>query len=382
MDNQRIVRIEWARLEGMRPRKAGCNARLGEHGQQVSPPIARLTTNDGATGFGWSWLTDVQASDLIGFSLGEIVDENGVVRERFRALDYALYDLAAKLAGKPVYGLLGGQPDAAGQFRVACYDTSLYMDDLHLEDDDAAAALIASEARDGFDRGHRAFKLKVGRGAMHMPLAAGTRRDVAVIKAVREAIGPGARLMIDANNGYNVNLAKQVLGETAGSNVYWIEEAFHEDARLYGHLQDWLEAEGLNTLIADGEGDASRHLLDWAMQGIVDVVQYDVFRPGFSRWVELGPQIDAAGVRSGPHHYGEPYGNYAACHLAAAIEKLEGVEWDEAAVPGLDASAYTIVEGMVNVPALPGFGLALDEQVYEKAVRERGFVIEEGRNVK
>jgi L-alanine-DL-glutamate epimerase-like enolase superfamily enzyme len=254
------------------------------------------------------------------------------------------------------------------------------MDDLHLDGDDEAAALIAAEAQAGFESGHRAFKLKVGRGAMHMPLEAGTRRDIAVIKAVRNAVGPGARLMIDANNGYNVNLVKQVLRETVGANVYWIEEAFHEDARLYGHLKEWFEAQGLNTLIADGEGDASRHLLDWAMQGIIDIVQYDVFRPGFSWWLEMGSQLDADGVRSAPHHYGEPFGNYAACHLAAAVQKMEGVEWDEASVPGLDASAYSISEGMVNVPDLAGFGLALDDQVYAKAVGDHGFVIVEGKN--
>jgi L-alanine-DL-glutamate epimerase-like enolase superfamily enzyme len=181
--------------------------------------------------------------------------------------------------------------------------------------------------------------------------------------------------MIDANNGYNVNLVKRVLDETAEEEVYWIEEAFHEDARLYGHLKEWFKTEGLETLIADGEGDASRHLLDWAIQGIVDVVQYDVLRPGFSRWLELGAQLDAAGVHSAPHHYGEPFGNYAACHLAAAIQNLEGVEWDEATVPGLDASAYSISEGMVSVPNLPGFGLHLDGEVYARAVRERGFAV-------
>lgn len=371
--DQRIVRIEWARLEGMRPRKAGCNARLGEHGQQVRPPIVRLTTNDGAVGFGWSWLTEAQAKELIGFSLDEAMDAARGVRERFRLLEYAIYDLAGKVASKPVYALLGGRPWADGIYRVPCYDTSLYMDDLDLKDDDEAAALMAAEARAGFERGHRAFKLKVGRGAMHMPLAAGTRRDIGVIKAVRHAVGQEARLMLDANNGYNVNLVKQVLGETAETNIYWIEEAFHEDARLYGHLKDWFAAQGLNTLIADGEGDASSHLLEWALQGIVDVVQYDVFRPGFSRWLELGAQLDASGVRSAPHHYGEPYGNYAACHLAAAIQGFEGVEWDEATVHGLDTSAYAISDGMVNVPDLPGFGLALDEQVYLEAVREHGF---------
>jgi L-rhamnonate dehydratase len=166
-----------------------------------------------------------------------------------------------------------------------------------------------------------------------------------------------------------------VLAETASADVYWIEEAFHEDGRLYEQLKEWLAAEGLETLIADGEGAASPHLLDWARQGLIDVVQYDVLYSGFSRWLELGPQLDGWGVRSAPHHYGGWYGNYAACHLAARIERFEFVEWDEATVPGLDASAYRISEGMVHVPDLPGFGLQLDEDVFARAVADNGFVI-------
>ena len=49
-ENVKIERIEWARLTGERPRKAGCNSRLGEHGLHVRPPIARLTTTDGVSG--------------------------------------------------------------------------------------------------------------------------------------------------------------------------------------------------------------------------------------------------------------------------------------------------------------------------------------------
>ena len=173
---EKIVKIEWARLSGQRPRKAGCNARLGEHGSAVRPPLARVTTASGASGFGWSWANEERAQALVGLSLDDVFDANWIVREPYRALEYPLYDLAGKLAGKPVYALLGGQPDADGLFRVPAYDTSLYFDDLHLDDDDEAADLIASEALEGAARGHRNFKLKVGRGAMHMPVDAGTRR--------------------------------------------------------------------------------------------------------------------------------------------------------------------------------------------------------------
>jgi L-rhamnonate dehydratase len=210
---------------------------------------------------------------------------------------------------------------------------------------------------------------------MHMPLEEGTRRDIAIVRALRLALGPQPLLMCDANNGYNLNLLKRVLIETADAGLYWFEEPFHEDARLYANLKDWMAARGLQTLIADGEGDASPRLIEWARDGLIDVVQYDVLRPGFSRWLDLGSQLDAWGVRSAPHHYGEPLGNYYGCHLAAAIEHLQPVEWDEAQLDGVDASAYHIIQGVVQVPQLPGFGLTLDTATFDRAVHRGGWSV-------
>lgn len=373
MENVKIEKIEWARLTGERPRKAGCNSRLGEHGLNVRPPIARLTTTEGVSGFGFSGISREKAEAIVGFQLSDAFRAETGVTEEFQMLEYPLWDLVGKLAEKPVYALLSGE---TGEFRAPCYDTSLYIDDLHLDDNAEAAALIASEALEGKARGHNAYKIKVGRGAMHMPLAKGTERDIAVIHAVREAVGPDATILIDANNGYNLNITKQVLGGAADAKVYWMEEAFHEDARVYSLLREWLDAEGLETRIADGEGDASRHLVDWAKQGIIDIVQYDIFSPGFSRWLELGPELDTVDVGTAPHHYGGHYGNYVSCHLSAKVDRFEFVEWDHATTPGLDDSGYSITNGYVNVPQRPGFGLDIEEAPYQKARAENGFVVQ------
>lgn len=373
MDNSKIDRIECVPLIGTRPREAGCNSRLQVHGLHVRPPIARITTNDGATGFGVSRMSEQDAASLVGAPLGEAFDPENGVSDRFRALEYPLWDLAGKLADKPVYEMLGGKPDADGVFRARCYDTSLYIDDLHLADDNEAAALIASEALEGKARGHKAYKIKVGRGAMHMPLQQGTHRDILVIRAVRNAVGPDAAILIDANNGYNLNLTKQVLSETADAKVYWMEEAFHEDGSFYANLKEWLNSEGIETKIADGEGSASPNLLQWAEEGLVDIIQYDIFHPGFTRWLELGPQLDEWNVGSAPHHYGGHYGNYVSCHLSAAIKGFEFVEWDQADTPGLDDSGYSISDGLVSVPNSPGFGLNLEEEIYARNVKEKGF---------
>ncbi len=380
MDNPRIVRIEAGRLEGRRPRKAGCNARLGEHGIVVRVPIVRITAEDGSSGFGRCAATREQASALLGVRLGEAFSRGQGTAEPWLAFDFPLWDLVAKREGVPVYRLAaeavgGHRSEPAAPFRVRCYDTTLYFDDLHLKSEEEAAALIAAEAREGYARGHRAFKIKVGRGARHLPLEEGTRRDVAVVRAVREAVGPGLPLMIDANNGYNLNLAKRVLAETAEGGVFWLEEPFHEDPVLYRDLKGWLAGQGLAMLIADGEGQASPTLLDWARDGLVDVVQYDIFAHTFTGWLRTGRRLDEWGRRTAPHHYGGHLGNYVTAHLAAAIDNFAFVEWDEATTPGLDASAYGVREGMVEVPERPGFGLELADAAFEKAIESSGFVV-------
>lgn len=370
-----IIAIEWATLVGQRPREAGCNARLDVHGLEVKVPLARITTNEGYSGFGPCRIDRTQAQALLGKPVDELLSTLGTLASQAVSIEYALWDLIGQRQGKPVYQIVAEQNGKRidAPLRVPCYDTSLYIDDLHLDSDEAAAALIAEEARFGFEHGHRNFKIKVGRGGRHMSVNAGTKRDIMVIQAVRDAAGTDAKIMIDANNGYNLNLTKQVLGETAECQLYWMEEAFHEDPILYQDLHEWMGKEGLNVLIADGEGQASPLLMDYARDGIIDVVQYDIFSYGFAKWIETGTQLDQWQVRSAPHHYGRHVGNYISGHLAAVLDNFTFVEWDEVSTPGLDGSAYRVEEGMVLVPDLPGFGLTLDEKNFEKAVNENGF---------
>ena len=371
----KIKRIEWCRLEAKRPRTAGSNARLGVHGDTIHPPVARITADDGAMGFGVSSLSEEHAIGLLGANLDTAFSlQSGGTTKTYRDIDFPLWDLMARRAGKPVYALAASvSSDTA--LRVRCYDTSLYFDDLHITDETEAAAFIAAEAREGFEKGHRAFKIKVGRGAIHLPLEEGTRRDIAVIRAVRDAVGPEPPLLIDANNGYNLNLTKHVLGETADCGIYWMEEAFHEDAVLYRHLKTWLQEENLPVLIADGEGEASPSLMRWAAEGIVDVVQYDIFGHGFTRWLQTSKALDEVGARSAPHHYGAAFGNYVTGHLASACCGFTFVEWDDAEIKGVHANGYTINDGWLTIPNTPGFGLELDEAVFAETVQENGFSV-------
>jgi L-rhamnonate dehydratase len=374
MSKPRLIRIEAGYLAGKRPRSAGCNARLPVHGIEVREPFVRLHFEGGLSGFGVSRLTADQASLFLGRTLDSLISlEKGCAADA-EIINFPLWDVLGQRVGQPVYQLVG-QALFDVPFSVPCYDTSLYFDDLHLKEDAAAVELIANEARAGYERGHRAFKLKVGRGALHMPLVEGTQRDIAIIRGVRAAVGDGLPLMIDANNGYNLNLVKWVLAETADCEVYWMEEPFHEDRVLYEHLHEWLRENKLRTLIADGEGQASPRLMNWAQDGVIDVVQYDLRDEGFDFWLKTARQLDAWGAKSAPHNYGSAFGGYAGCHLASAIQNFTFVEWDQIDLDGLDTSGYSIEAGRVQVPSTPGFGLALDEGVFEKSFKTEGFVV-------
>lgn len=371
----KLTRIDVGTLSGKRPRSAGSNARLDDHGIDVRTTFARFTTSDGITGFGQTRASKEQLQSMVGKPLTTVFGDDFLIADEWLAGEFPLWDLYGHYAGKPVYALLAERAGRtiAGPMRPPCYDTSLYFDDLNVQGETAAAELMAHEAAEGFARGHRAFKIKIGRGARHMPLEVGTRRDIAIIRAVRQQVGADAIVMVDANNGYNLNLTKRVLVETRDCNLYWFEEAFHEDDVLYVDLQSWLKDQGIGSLIADGEGLASPRLMDWARAGAIDIVQYDIIDRGLSGWVRTGEQLDAWGVKSAPHVYGGMFGPFACAHLSAAIQHFELVEWDLVTTEGFDTFGYTIDSGVLVVPDAPGFGLNLDSQRFAAVVAENGF---------
>src|SRR5688572_19496069 len=167
----RVERIEWGRLPGRRPRNVGKNARLpDDHGKDVAPPFARIMIG-GATGFGWFRVTREVAEKTIGLSLADLLDEKNRLRPAYRSIEYPVLDWLGRAANKPVFELVAPGTLAKGSLRVPCYDTSLYFDELgRATTDTEAVQILQSEAAEGLGRGHRAFKMKVGRGARHMPL--------------------------------------------------------------------------------------------------------------------------------------------------------------------------------------------------------------------
>jgi len=372
----RIEKITWAPIPYRRPRSAGKNARLDVHGWGGDVPIAQIESN-GITGFGWCTMSRQEAEAMVGMPICALFRPDGMLRRAFRGLEFPVLDWLGHFLKKPVYELVAKNPSGLSGtgYSVPVYDTSIYFDELHISDDKAAVALLCSEVQAGLSAGHENFKIKIGRCGMWMDLESGLQRDVDIVLAIRQLVGEKGKLMVDANNGYNLNITKRFLSESRDAKLHWIEEAFHEDDMLYTELIRWMKAEGIATMIADGEGHACPALMDWAKKGLIQVIQYDLRFYGFFYWMELAKEVEGFDIKIAPHNYGGFYGNYAQAHFAACTDHFEFAEFDVATAEGIDTSAYQIKAGRLIAPKADGFGLKLDKAVFDSYREKKGWEV-------
>ena len=101
----RISRVEAATLTGTRPRVVGRNSRRGVHGGYARDRVVRLTTNEGAAGWGWSLAEEDDARRLIGARLCDVFDPSTGTPDEHIKFDLALWDLAGVLLGEAVHGM-------------------------------------------------------------------------------------------------------------------------------------------------------------------------------------------------------------------------------------------------------------------------------------
>lgn len=371
----KIDRVEYGEVWAVHRNVPGPNSRLFEHEHEIPVRVTRITLSDGRSGWGFAYRNQPLGEALLGKTLDEAWDATTCeIREDWHDIQTPFWDLLSRDAGLSVAEFATrGRGWPAPRPRVETYDSTLLFDEFHIDDDAEAVAFIVDEALDGYGLGHRSFKVKIGRGAMHMPLQKGLKRDIDVTNAVRAALGPDVKIMIDANDGYNFNLAKDLLRETGGSDIFWAEELFREDDVLHQTLKTWMADEGLSVMIADGEYNAPSEFVDWAKAGFVDVVQFDLQRYGFSRWLRLGPELAEVGAKAAPHHWGTWFNNYAGAQIAAAMPSVLTVEWDTATCDAINDSGYRIEDGHIVLPEAPGWGLDLDEAAFRSAVAENGY---------
>jgi D-galactarolactone cycloisomerase len=273
------------------------------------------------------------------------------------AVDIALWDLKGKLLGQPVAKLLGG----VFRTQLTAYATGLYRHDVP----DHAAAL-AAEARGYAAEGFSAMKLKVGFGV---------EEDARNARAVREAIGSGRRLAVDANHAYDAMTAIRLGRLIEPLDIAWFEEpVVPED--LEGYLQ---VKRALTMPVAGGEAEYSRFgFRDLVARRCVDILQPDICAcGGFTETARIGALANTWGVTVYPHVWGSAVGLHASMQWAASLPPnpfalIPGELWfelDRTANPfreGLAAEPLARAGAIIEVPQRPGLGLEVDRSVLER----------------
>lgn len=268
----------------------------------------------------------------------------GALMQAISGVDLALWDIAGKEYGVPVWKLLGG----SYRNEVPLYATGMRTDDI------AAGALEALAA------GYRTLKVRVGFDE---------ERDVANVQRVREAIGADVGLMIDANQAYDLQRARRMLRRLSSVRPYWIEEPVLTD-----DIQAWrmLRREFPDLPLAWGENAFS--LSDYEAMGkpmLVDYVMPDPCRSGgLTQAVRMARWADEHGIPISPHHYGSDVGFAACLHLMASQPNTSLMLRDVADVVLRDhliAAPFQIRQGCVAVPTAPGMGVDVNRELMEKS---------------
>jgi L-alanine-DL-glutamate epimerase-like enolase superfamily enzyme len=363
----RITRIVGFDLDSRRPKICGKNSRLDVHGDRARDRMVRIYTTTGLEGLGNCRVGEAALAPLLGRNpFDYFAPTEPAFRSPLGAGTMPLWDLAGKVLQKPVYRLLGGR----GARRVPVYDGSIYFADLLPDYASRWEDRFKEEIDLGIRRGHRAFKVKIGRGAKWMPREEGYERDKAVVKLIREHAGPKIVLGVDANNGYDLPRTKRFLSELPDLNLAFIEEMFPEDVELYLDLKDFLRQHKLRTLIADGETQNTLEpFLPFIAARAIDIFEGDINQFGIEGIMREAAWTRPQRLTISPHGWGSLVGFYMSLQAGRAVANFYRAENDPLDSDILIAEGYTVKDGLASVPEAPGFGLRLDEAKFGASVK-------------
>lgn len=261
------------------------------------------------------------------------------------ALEIAVWDAAAKLAGVPLYRLL------ADRYNGGEFDThvEVYAAGGYYYPEDASERLVA-EMRGYLDEGYTHLKMKIGGASLD--------EDMERLEAVLELVGDGSRLAVDANGRFDLKTAIAYGERMEPYGLRWYEEA--GDPLDYG-----LQAElghHYSPPFATAENLFShqdvRNLLRYAgLRPEVDLLQMD---PGLSYGiVELMGMLDVLRESGWSPRRVIPHGGHLmALHMAAGLQ-LGGNE----SYPGIFqpfggfGQQHEVVDGAIAIADTPGIGL-------------------------
>jgi mandelate racemase len=260
-----------------------------------------------------------------------LLGAQGLAMLALSALDMAAWDAAALVAAQPLARLLGGAPAP-----VPAYNSCGLGLIGAASAPDEAAALAA---------GFAAIKLRLGYGTIG--------EDVATLRAVKGAVGPSVRVLVDYNQSLTVAEAIRRARALDDEGVEWIEEptAFDDDA---GHARI---AAAARTPVQIGE--------NWwgprAMARSIDAGACDLVMPdagkigGVTGWLRAAALAETHGLGLSSHLYPE-----ISAQLLAVSPTAHWLEWVDWAEPIL-ARKLPLAGGFAAAPDAPGAGIEWDE---------------------
>lgn len=186
----------------------------------------------------------------------------GIGMTAISAVDIAIWDIKGKLAGEPVFRLLGGRTKSP----MPVYASRLYSQPLDT---------LAAEAKSYLKEGFKMIKLRLGWGPKHG--REGMRRNLELVRTLRETVGDDVEIMADVYMGWNLEYAKRMLPKLAAFDLRWLEEPLPPDD-IAGYAT--LKAMG-HVPISGGEHEFSlagfQQLID---ARAIDFAQFDTNRVG------------------------------------------------------------------------------------------------------
>ena len=288
----------------------------------------------------------------------EDYDPQGFGVAAISAIDIALWDIAGKAVGRPVYELLGG----AHRTKFRPYATGLYFTS---ESGDHTAPSVA-EARRYQDQGFTGVKMKI---------ALPPGEEIARVQSVRDALDDSIELMVDANHGYNTSTALRLGRVFQDMGLGWFEEPISaQDLAGYAELRGKLDIP-----LAGGENGFTRHrFAEIIGRRAMDIIQPDVCcAGGITEAVKIGHLAEVAGIDVIPHVWGSAVGMHAALHYMAALAPNPHtwrpapmwMEYEQTENPFRDQLVKQPIQhgdGVVVLSDRPGLGFDIDTDVIDR----------------
>jgi galactonate dehydratase len=280
------------------------------------------------------------------------------------AIEIACWDIVGKALGQPVWKLLGGKC----RERIPAYANGWYTVDRD-------PVQFAAKAREVVARGYRALKFDpFGGGGLEL-----TRKEkflaVSLVEAVRDAVGPDVEIFIEAHGRFSPSTSVAVARELERYEPGWYEEPVPpEDIAALLFVKDHI-----GIPVATGERCYTRYgFRDLVERRAADILQPDVIHAGgFLETKRIAALAEPCYITVAPHNSAGPGCTAASVHLAACTPNFKIQEtFDDFSEPWLrDAvrGVPEVREGCFDLPAQPGLGITLDEEVIREHPPRDGF---------